>query len=207
MKYSLSIFALVAAMPVLAEETRHLDAHEHGVGTLDVAIQAPTIAMVFKAPGADIVGFEYEATSQEDIDAVMKALASLRAPLDLFEMPAAAGCVVSSTMAELESEEDHDDHDDHKEGEHDDHDDHDEHKEGEHDDHADHEEHADEAGHTEFHAEYELTCDDVAAVDKISFGYFEKFANAQEVEVQIITIAGAKAYEVERDDPVLNLER
>ena len=81
--------------------------------------------------------------------------------------------------------------------------------EGEHEEHAEgeHEEHADEAGHTEFHAEYTLACENPDALTEITFTYFETFPNAKEVEVQIVTASGAQAFEVERDAPVLNLGR
>lgn len=188
----------ITASPVLAQETRQLDAHEHGVGQLNVAFDGQQIAMELHAPGADIVGFEYMAESAEDRAAVDRAVATLAGPLDLFVLPDAAGCSVIQAAAELESEEDHDEH-----GEEDAHDD-DDHA---HDDHAEeeHEDHADEAGHTEFHAEYLLTCADPSAVTEITFAYFDSFPNALEVEVQIISDAGATLFEVERDAPTLDL--
>jgi hypothetical protein len=179
MKIAFSLIALVAAMPATAEESRQLDAHEHGVGTLNIAIEGTNVAMEFHAPGADLAA----------IDA---AVAILGAPLELFVLPDAASCSVVDAQAELEGEDEHDDHaeDDHNDA-------------GD----EDHEDHADEAGHTEFHAEYILTCDSPDALTGITFAYFEAFPNAQEVEVQIITATGAQAFEVERDAPVLNLER
>ncbi|EET48034.1 DUF2796 domain-containing protein [Thalassobium sp. R2A62] len=152
---SLLMLSTVAATPILAEETRQLDAHEHGVGQLNIAFEGSTIAMELHAPGADIVGFEYQAESDEDLASIDAALAVLAKPLDLFVLPDAAGCSVVDADAELESEEahdDHDDHDDHKE-DHDDHDHkeegHDDHDEDEHDDrdeegHDDHDDHKDE---------------------------------------------------------------
>lgn len=179
-------------MPATAEESRQLDAHEHGVGTLNIAIEGTNVAMEFHAPGADIVGFEYAAESDTDLAAIDAAVAILGAPLELFVLPDAASCSVVDAQAELEGEDEHDDHaeDDHNDA-------------GD----EDHEDHADEAGHTEFHAEYILTCDSPDALTGITFAYFEAFPNAQEVEVQIITATGAQAFEVERDAPVLNLER
>jgi len=225
MKHTLSLIALIAAVPALAEETRQLDAHEHGVGALNIAVVDTSVAMEFEAPGADIVGFEYQATSDEDLAAIEAALTTLSSPLDLFKVSEAAGCSLVSAKAELETEDEHDDHDDHGHDDHgdekhDDHDDekhddhghddhaHDDHEDDKHDDHDDHghEDHADEAGHTEFHAEYVLTCDTPDALTTIDFAYFETFPNAQEVDVQMITSAGAKAYEVERDTPRLTLD-
>lgn len=193
-----------AATPVFAEEPRQLDAHEHGVGQLNIAFDGQQIAMELHAPGADIVGFEYAAESAEDRVAVDDAVATLARPLDLFVLPDAAGCSVVQAAAELESEEDHDDHGDEHDAEHaEEHE-----KEGHgHDDHAEdgHEDHADEAGHTEFHAKYLLTCAVPTAVTNISFAYFDAFPNALEVEVQVISDAGATSFEVERAAPTLDL--
>ena len=151
---SLLMLSTVAATPILAEETRQLDAHEHGVGQLNIAFEGSTIAMELHAPGADIVGFEYQAQSDEDLASIDAALAVLAKPLDLFVLPDAAGCSVVDADAELESEEahdDHDDHDDHKEEGHDDHDEdeHDDRDEEGHDDHDDHKDEHDEHDHEE----------------------------------------------------------
>ncbi len=196
------LFALTAvvATPALAQEARQLNAHEHGVGQLDIAFDGDQIAMELHAPGADIVGFEYGAESAEDRAAVDAAVAALAKPLDLFVLTEAAGCSIVNASAGLESEEEHDAHDD-------DHDDDHAADEGSHDDHADegHEDHADEADHTEFHAEYLLTCADPSAVTDITFAYFDAFPNALEVEVQVISDTGAMSFEVERDAPTLDL--
>lgn len=208
-------FAL-SAMAVSAEETRQLDAHEHGVGALDIAMEGGRIALEFHAPGADIVGFEYAATSAEDRAKVDAAVATLARPLDLFVLPAAAGCSVVQASAALESEAAHDDHDKHGAEDHDE-EDHAEHKHDDHaaDDHAEHahEDHKDEdhavqeeaTGHTEFHAEYLLDCAAPEAVTLITFAYFDMFPNALELEVQMITDTGAGAFEVTRDAPTLDL--
>ena len=65
--------------------------------------------------------------------------------------------------------------------------------------------HADAAGHTEFHAEYLLTCAQPDSVSAISFAYFQTFPNALELEVQVISDTGAQAFEVTRDAPTLDL--
>lgn len=189
--------AAIAAAPVLADDTRHVDAHEHGVGELNIAVDGNQIAMEFHAPGADIVGFEHPANSAGDIAAIEAALSELKNPLALFKMPEAAHCSLVEATAELEDEhDDHDDHDDH-EGDHADHDDHDDH-----DDHAE----EDEGQHTEFHAEYLLNCDKMDALDTITFAYFAKFENALEVEVQLVSMKGVIKFEVERDAPVLSVK-
>lgn len=195
------VLSAVVAAPVFAEESRQLDAHEHGVGQLNIAFDGQQIAMELHAPGADIVGFEYAATSAEDRAAVDDAVATLARPLDLFALPDAAGCSVVQAAAELESEEHDEEHADEHGEEH-------EGEEHGHNDHADdggHDDHASEAGHTEFHAEYLLTCADPTAVTNITFAYFAAFPNALEVEVQLISDTGAKSFEVERAAPTLDL--
>jgi hypothetical protein len=209
MKHALSLIAIVATFPAFAEDMRQLDAHEHGVGALDIAIDGTTVAMEFHAPGADIVGFEYAAESDGDLAKVRAALETLGAPLTLFAMPSAAACSVIDTKAELEAEDGHNGA--HKNEGHEDHDNHDDETHDEHghkdDGHDDHDEHAEETGHTEFHAEYNLTCTAPDTLNEIKFAYFIAFPNAKEVEVQIITASGEQAYEVLRDAPVLQLDR
>ncbi|KAB7614276.1 DUF2796 domain-containing protein [Amylibacter sp. SFDW26] len=189
------LFLALAVSPAVAEETRQVDAHEHGVGQLDIAFDDKQIAIELHAPGADIVGFEYAAESSEDRAAVDAAVAKLAVPLDLFVLPAVAKCSVVQASAALESEDAHEE----------DHSNHDKEHKDEHADHADHEKHEDESGHTEFHAEYLLTCAEPAAVSEIKFAYFDVFPNALELEVQVVSNTGANAFEVERDNPMLDL--
>lgn len=214
MKHVLPAILTLAAAPVLAEGARELAAHEHGVGELDIAVEGKTIAMELRAPGADIVGFEYKAESAEDRAAIDAAVATLAKPLDLFVLPAAAECSVTEARAALESEDDHHEHaHDHADEEHEEHSDHghDEHDHDKHEEHADgddhgHDDHAEaEDSHAEFHAEYVLTCGNTGALTGIEFAYFSTFENALELEVQIVTAAGAQAFEVERDEPTLDL--
>ena len=187
--------AVAATTPVFAEETRQLDAHEHGVGQLDIAFDGKQILMELHAPGADIVSFEYAAESAEDRTKVDAAIVMLARPLDLFVLTEAAGCTIVQASAELESEEGQADHED----------EHDDHEDDDHED-ADHQEkNVGEAGHTEFHAEYLLACADPGAVTEITFTYFDVFPNALEVEVQLISNKGATSFEVERDAPTLDL--
>jgi len=243
MTQKLPLMLALLATPALADDTRQLDSHEHGVGALNIAVDGQAVAMELHVPGADIVGFEYEATSDEDKAAIQSALATLSKPLDLFVLPAAAECSVTQASAALEGDEMHDDHDheeghdDHDDHAHDDHDDHDkehddhdhekheddhahddhddhdhekEHDDHDHDDHAEHDDHDDHdhaegANHTEFHAEYLLTCAHTEKLGKIDFAYFPTFENALELEVQVVTSSGAKAFEVERGNPTLDL--
>ncbi len=192
----IAITTLIAG-PMIAEETRHADSHEHGVGELNIAFEGNAVALKLHAPGSDIVGFEYAAKSDEDHAAIDAAIAKLSNFDNLVAVPANAGCNIFDAHAALESE---DEHDDHKE----DHDDHGDHDDDKHDDHADQE---DEAEHTEFHVEYSLECTNPNALAEMTFTYFTTFPNALELEVQAITAKGSGAFEVERDTPTLDLRK
>ena len=115
MNYKLSLVLAFLAPPALADETRQLDSHEHGVGELNIAFDGNTVVMELHAPGADIVGFEYEAKTADDRATIDAAVASLARPLELFVVPATAECSVTQASATLESEEEHHDHEKHDE--------------------------------------------------------------------------------------------
>ncbi|MGB0914374.1 MAG: ZrgA family zinc uptake protein, partial [Phaeobacter italicus] len=92
MKTTFSLIALLAAAPALAEESRQLGTHEHGVGLMNMAIDGDVLAIELNVPGADIVGFEHAATAEADRAAVERALAVLADPANLIALPAAAAC-------------------------------------------------------------------------------------------------------------------
>ncbi|MEM1344824.1 MAG: DUF2796 domain-containing protein [Pseudomonadota bacterium] len=210
--------ALCAALPLVAApfaaagEKRALDAHEHGVGLFNMAIEGTQVAMELEVPGADIVGFEYEATSPEDLAAIEAAKATLADPLALFVLPAAAGCTLASAEVALigpggdEHGEEHAGHGHGEKAHGHSHDHGHGHSHGHGHGHGE-EAHAEEAGetHTEFHAEYRLTCAEIANLDRIDFAYFAAFPNAEELEIQLIDANGSRGFEVERDAPALEI--
>lgn len=203
MKQILPLILVICAAPAVAQQTRQLDAHEHGVGELQIAFDGNQVVMELHAPGADIVGFEYEAESAEDLAAIDAAIALLAKPQEIFVLPTAAGCAVTRASAMLESEDhDEDGHEGHDGDGHEDHDG-DGHEDHDGDGHEDHDE--GEESHTEFHAEYLLTCSNPDAITNIEFAYFDLFEGARVLEVQVVTSSGAMAFEIERDDPSLDL--
>ena len=204
MKKELGIAASLVSLcltPAFAEgEKRELGAHEHGHSALNIAIEGDRIEMELIAPGADIVGFEHAAESEEDKAVVEQAETTLGNPLSLFTFSSDAGCSVESASVEIEGEEHHDEHADeaHAEEEH--------HEDGEHAE-ADHDVHESKASHNEFHAAYALTCSAPDALDGIDFtAFFDNFAGAEEIEVTVISEKGQSSYEVERDAATVDLQ-
>jgi hypothetical protein len=198
---SLAVLTLAVSTPAAAEEAhRELGPHVHGHGTLNIAVESKRVSMELEVPGMDIVGFEHAASTPEQTDTVEKAKALLAKPLELFKVPAAAGCTVADAKVAIEAEHHHHDGDeadedhDHEKAEADhDHDDHDG------DAHEGHE------GHNEFHVTYALDCAEPTKLSTIAFDYFKSFAGAHDLTVNVVTANSQNSFEVSRDKAILDL--
>src|SRR5262245_62835722 len=95
---------LAAAASIAGAQQREAGAHEHGRGTLNIALEGNRLSMELEAPGADIVGFEHEAKTAKQKSAITTAKKQLAAPQALFQFPAAAGCVLKAANVSLEAE-------------------------------------------------------------------------------------------------------
>ncbi len=154
-----------------------LGAHEHGVGRLNAVLDGQALELELDSPAMNLVGFEHVATTAADKAKVAAARKQLENPTALFNLPKAAGCVVSAQ--ELNSplfgdkpEADHDDDDD------DDHDATD----------AAHEHHHD---HSEIHAHYQFTCATPTALSNLDLTQvFKTFPATQKIQVQLIGPSG-----------------
>ena len=189
--YSLLLSALVTVS--VAEETRQVDKHEHGVGELNIAVEGNSIDLEFMIPGADIVGFEYKAKSEADIALVNDALIKFDEFNNIFSIPSTSNCNLVEADISINQGDNHkDEHDDHDEHE-------DEHDLDDHDEH-------DEEAHNEFVAHYSFNCGNIKEIDRISFPYFTTFPNSGELEVQFVSEIGSTSFEVEGDEPFIDLK-
>ena len=170
--YSLLISAMVSVS--VAEETRQVDKHEHGVGELNIAIEGNAIDFEFFIPGADIVGFEYEAKTESDIALVNAALEKFGNFDNIFSLPESSNCNLVNYEIGVNQDDDHDDHD--------------------------------EEAHNEFVAHYSFNCENIKEIDRISFPYFTNFPNSGELEVQFVSEKGSTGFEVEGDEPFIDLK-
>ena len=194
--YSLLLSALVTVS--VAEETRQVDKHEHGVGELNIAVEGNSIDLEFMIPGADIVGFEYKAKSEADVALVKDALIKFDEFNNIFSIPSTSNCNLVEADISINQGDNH--KDEHNHDEHEDEHDHDDH--GEHDDHDEH----DEEAHNEFVAHYSFNCGNIKEIDRISFPYFTTFPNSGELEVQFVSEIGSTSFEVEGDEPFIDLK-
>ena len=99
--------ALGPAFPASAQDSRELGAHEHGHVTLQIAISGDAVEMMLEAPGADIVGFEHAAGTEEQTAAVAAAREALGDPAAILAIPVAAGCTGGAAEVELHQEGEH----------------------------------------------------------------------------------------------------
>ena len=194
---AVSSFALALSPAFAEDQHRELGAHVHGHGTLNIAIEDKRVALELEVAGMDVVGFEHAASTPEQKAAVDKAKGLLEKPLDVFALPAAAGCAAAEAKIVIETEA-HGDHDhDHDKGDAKDDHDHDGHDH----DHGD----KAEGGHSHFHATYALDCTSPADLTTITFNYFKLFPGAKELTVNVVGAKGQSSYEVSRDKPTLDL--
>ncbi|MRI32240.1 hypothetical protein EOPP23_04435 [Endozoicomonas sp. OPT23] len=201
-----------------AEGTRHADAHIHGEGQLNFAIDGRDIHLELEVPANDILGFESITTDQQKAQ-LKEALKALESD-SLWQFTEAAQCqlIAANALSGEEHEEEgehHDDHDKHHE-KHDDH--HEKHESGDHDKHHDedhkdehdkhhsenhddeHEEHHGEEGsaHLDISATYHYRCDKPQAVNSLKTTLFTRFKNSEELAVQGFTDRGQVSLELTR---------
>ena len=158
-----------------------LGAHEHGVGRLNAVLDGQALELELDSPAMNLVGFEHLATSAADKAKVAAARKQLENPLALFNLPKAAGCVISSQElnSPLFGEKPEADHDD------DDHDD--DAKDGAHEHHHD---------HSEIHAHYQFTCATPTALGNLDLTQvFKTFPATQKIQVQLIGPSGQQGVE------------
>ena len=183
-------FALLPLVTAQAAEHQHdhghehehghdsLGAHEHGVASLNVALDGQTLELQLESPAMNLVGFEHAATSAADKAKVAAAKAELEQPLSLFAL-AAGDCKANQVKLEspLFGGTGHDDHD-----------------------HHDHE-----GEHSEIHAHYRFDCaraNDLKQLDLAEL--FKRFPATEKIQVQLIGPSGQQGAELTPAQPRLS---
>jgi hypothetical protein len=195
---SLLALALAAGPASAAEEHRELGPHQHGHGTLNIAVEKNRVSMDLDVPGMDVVGFEHAPNTTDERAAAKKAEGRLGQALVLFKVPQSAGCKASNAKVtiEAENENDHDADKNAASG-----------SDGKamkstepsgdkHDSHA---------GHNDYNVAYVLECAKPAEITSIEFDYFKSFAGAKALTVNVVTEKAQNTYEVTRENPVADL--
>lgn len=150
------------------EEHASLDAHEHGVASLNVALDGQTLEIQLQSPAMNLVGFEHEAKSEADKAKVAAARQHLEQPQALFALPIEAKCALQDSELDSPLFADHA-----------------------------HEEHADEHGHSDIDASYRFACANAEALQTLELGsFFGTFPGTEKLEVQLIGPSGQQGAEL-----------
>ena len=112
MKHLIQILVLVYLVSISSlfshsYKKKTLSSHEHGVGILNIAQDGDNLIFEFEAPGADIVGFEYESKEEEDITKVKNALDILSNYKNIISPASSADCKLESSSAKVINEGTH----------------------------------------------------------------------------------------------------
>lgn len=159
--------------PVYAEPSGKVGhkAHVHGYAELTVALEAGRVELRLESPAANIVGFEYKATTPEQKSAVVKAKARLESADSLFAF-VGSNCTLEKTDIDLGTVIGVDDH--HSDHHHDKHDD----------------------THSEIEAVYHFNCQDVSKVKTVSVNLFDQFPALEKLNAMWVTAATQGASEL-----------
>lgn len=178
-----ALLAAVAGGVGLPGSAQHAP-HTHGVSRLNVAVDGNQLLIEFRAPGADIVGFEHPAETAEDRERVRRAVESLQKGAEHFLPSPEAGCRLSSAEVEAGQAK---------------------HESGSGRGH--HESPREAPGaerHTEFRAHYRFECRNAGRVPHIHVRLFETFSAMREIEAQYIAPGRQGSAELTPSSPVLN---
>ncbi len=157
---------LLASAPVAAEH-----AHEHGVASMEVALDGRTLAINLESPLDNMVGFEHAPRNARQQAALKRLSDELEGYERLFDLPDGAAC----RLVRAESRHPYQASANAAAGSHD----------------------ADEAGHDDAHAElhatWEFDCTRPEALNGIGLRLFDVFPGIKRVRAQTVTPAGQGA--------------
>ena len=182
-------FALLPLVAAQAHEHDHdhdhehshdsLGAHEHGVASLNAALDGNLLELQLESPAMNLVGFEHAAKSDADKAKVAAAKRELEQPITLFALNS-GDC--KATEVELQSplfgDADHDHDNDH---------------------------HAHEGEHSDIHAHYRFECAKANELKQLDLAeLFKRFPATEKIQVQLIGPNGQQGMELTPAQPRLS---
>ncbi|MDH1442599.1 DUF2796 domain-containing protein [Pseudomonas sp. GD03721] len=184
-------FALLPLVAAQAHEHGHdhdhehshdsLGAHEHGVASLNAALDGNLLELQFESPAMNLVGFEHAAKSDADKAKVAAAKRELEQPISLFALTS-GDC--KATQVELQSPLFADKAHDHKHGHHD---------------------HKHEGEHSDIHAHYRFECAKANELKQLDLAeLFKRFPATEKIQVQLIGPNGQQGVELTPAQPRLS---
>lgn len=172
MRFRTLVASAVLALPlsVLADDHQHsLEAHVHGLGTLNIALENQLLELQLESPAMNIIGFEYQPTTAADIQSVKAAQNKLSNAAELFAFSPAAQCHLTSVSIDnaLLTESDTHGHD--------------------HNQKSQPEAEIAEHQHNDISVHYQYHCATPAQLNSIDLaGLFKLFTQTEKIQVQLI---------------------
>lgn len=184
-------FALLPLIAAQAHEHGHdhdhehahdsLGAHEHGVSSLNAALDGNLLELQFESPAMNLVGFEHAAKSDADKAKVAAAKRELERPISLFALTS-GDC--QATQVELQSPLFAGKAHDHK---------------------HDHHDHKHEGEHSDIHAHYRFECAKANELKQLDLAeLFKRFPATEKIQVQLIGPNGQQGVELTPAQPRLS---
>ncbi|MEO4047135.1 DUF2796 domain-containing protein [Pseudomonas sp. CAU 1711] len=160
------------------EEHGSLAAHEHGLASLNVALDGGTLEIQLQSPAINLVGFEHEAKSDADKAKVAAARKQLEQPQALFALPIEAKCTLANSALESPLFAGH-----------------------KHEEHG----HDEESDHSNIDASYHFACANPEALKVLELGtFFGTFPATEKLQVQLIGPSGQQGAELTPKAPRLS---
>lgn len=150
---------------------RDLGSHVHGEVLLNLVLEANRLDVEMISPAMNITGFEHAPSTEEEQQAIKKAVALLGDTGNLLALPDAALCVPGPATIETSLMDEH-------AGSHE--------SDADHEQHGEHDHDGEHAGHAEFHVTHRMECENAAAIDSITFELFSHFPGVEKARVQWI---------------------
>lgn len=171
-------FALLPLAAAAQDHEEHgsLDKHEHGVASLNVALDGNTLEIQLESPALNLVGFEHAASSAADQAKVAAVRQQLEQPQALFALPIEARCTLKQhelqgALFAPRADDEHDEHAAHEQGE--------------------------EQGHSDISAHYQFACAVPQALKTLELGsFFASFPGTEKLDVQLIGPSGQQGVQL-----------
>lgn len=169
------IALFISANPVLANNA---DAHVHGSSELALILEGNALSIQLTSPAMNVVGFEYQATSKEDIAAV-EASASLLFNHDALFIIEKGECKHVNTQVDTTKLIKQLPHKDHVHKPH--------HEHNSHDSAEIHEEQVQHSNHLDVISTYQYQCNKASELNELTVNVLSFFPNTEKVIVMWIT--------------------
>lgn len=188
-----STISFFSNTPVVAESSRDLDSHEHGASRMNIVIEGKNLFLEFESPWMNLIGFEHQPSTQEQLEKLNNALDTLSDPSGLIDISSAAECLVASVdvNSTINAEISQDKNDGGQE----------------HEKHEEHETSGEQASgtHSEVLANYTFECAQPEQLSAVTVRLFEIYQGIEDIDVQLAGPSGQSRAELDPQSTAVDL--